>query len=75
MGAKLLTRLGAWLRTDRAITDQRGYDMAGHGETNGEAGAMDISAHRASYDSFMSWFKWGAIVSFVVTAIVVVIIA
>ena len=49
--------------------------MAGHGETNGEAGAMDITAHRASYDRFMSWFKWGAVTSFIVAAIVVVIIA
>ena len=49
--------------------------MAGHGETNDEAGAMDITAHRASYDSFMGWFKWGAVASFVVAAIVVVIIA
>ena len=49
--------------------------MAGHGETNGNAGAMDISAHRASYESFMGWFKWGAVVSFIVAAIVVVIIA
>jgi hypothetical protein len=49
--------------------------MAGHGETNGEPGAMDISAHRASYDSFMGWFKFGAIAASIVTAIVVVIIA
>jgi hypothetical protein len=52
-----------------------GEKMAGHGDTNGEAGAMDITAHRASYDSFMGWFKWGAVVAFVVTAIVVVIIS
>jgi hypothetical protein len=49
--------------------------MAGHGETNGETGAMDITAHRASYEGFMSWFKWGAIVAFIVAAVVVVIIA
>jgi hypothetical protein len=49
--------------------------MAAHGDTNGEAGSMDITAHRASYDSFMSWFKWGAVVAFIITAIVVVIIA
>ena len=49
--------------------------MAGHGESNGEAGAMDITAHRAAYQGFMSWFKWGTIISFIVAAIVVVIIA
>ena len=53
----------------------RGQGMAGHGETSGETGAMDISAHRASYEGFLGWFKWGAIVSFIVAAIVVVIIA
>ncbi len=53
--------------------------MAGHGETNGaagnEAGAMDITDHRVAYEGFMSWFKWGTVVSFIVAAIVVVIIA
>jgi hypothetical protein len=58
-----------------AITEQRGCNMAGHGETNGEAGAMDISAHRASYEGFLGWFKWGAIASFIVAAVVVIIIA
>ena len=49
--------------------------MAGHIDTNGEAGAMDITAHRASYAGFLGWFKWGAVASFIVAAIVVVIIA
>ena len=49
--------------------------MAGQGDTNGETGAMDITAHRAAYEGFMSWFKWGTIISFIVAAIVVVIIA
>ena len=49
--------------------------MAGDGNTSGESGAMDIAAHRASYDSFMGWFKWGSVAAFIVAAIVVVIIA
>jgi Bacterial aa3 type cytochrome c oxidase subunit IV len=49
--------------------------MAGHGDTNGETNAMDITAHRASYQGFMSWFKWGAIVAFIVAAVAVVIIS
>lgn len=49
--------------------------MAGHGDTNGEPGAMDITAHRASYERFMGWFKFGAIAASIVVAIVVVIIS
>ena len=52
--------------------------MAGHGDTNGTtptATQQDIDAHRASYDRFMWWLKTGAIVSFVVAAVVVVIVA
>jgi hypothetical protein len=47
--------------------------MAGHGDT--EHGAMDISAHQASYGRFMGWAKWGTVVCFVLAAIVVMIIA
>jgi len=50
--------------------------MAAHGDTNGEAHApQDLTAHRASYERFIGWFKWGAIVSFVVAAIAVVLVA
>jgi len=49
--------------------------MAGHGDTNGEPGAMDITSHRASYEGFIGYFKWGTIVAAMIAAIVVVIIA
>lgn len=49
--------------------------MAGPGDTKGEPGAMDISAHRASYASFMGWFKFGAIAASIVAFIAVVIIS
>jgi hypothetical protein len=49
--------------------------MAGHGDTNGDAPVNDLSIHRAGYDAFIGWFKWGAVIAFVVAAIVVVIIA
>ncbi len=52
--------------------------MAGHGDTSGHAethSAMDMDAHQSSYASFMWWLKAGAIVSFVVAAIVTVILA
>lgn len=40
-----------------------------------EDSGMDISQHRNSYERFMGWAKWGTVISFVITAIVVVIIA
>lgn len=52
--------------------------MAGHSENqhgDSQHGAMDISAHRSSYDGFMSWAKIGTVVCFVIVAIVVLIIA
>ncbi len=49
--------------------------MAGHGDSNGEAAAIDIAAHRASYKGFIGWFKWGALAVFIVVLVVVVIIA
>ncbi len=50
--------------------------MAGHGNTNSDGHpAQDIKAHHASYERFIGWFKWGAVISFVVAAVVVVIIA
>ena len=52
--------------------------MAGHSDSdNGsfEPGAMDISQHRKSYDEFMGWAKWGAMVSFIIAAVAVVIVA
>ncbi len=51
--------------------------MAATGDTHDttEQGAMDISAHRAGYERFMGWMKIGAVVSFVVAAVVVVILA
>jgi hypothetical protein len=38
-------------------------------------GGMDISQHRATFDRFWDWAKWGTAVCLVITAIVVVIIA
>lgn len=35
----------------------------------------DINKARETYSGFISWFKWGAIVSFVIAAIVVLLIA
>ena len=53
--------------------------MAGHGDTNESAashfGDMDVTKHRAAYEGFLGWFKWGAIASFAIAFIVVVIIA
>lgn len=40
-----------------------------------ENGSMDISQHRDSYQRFMGWAKWGTLISFVLAAVVVVIIA
>ena len=46
------------------------------GTQNGHnAGAMDIAAHRESFDRFMGWLKIGTLASAIVTAVVVVIIA
>lgn len=51
-------------------------DMADtNGATDGNTEAMDISAHRDSYQRFMGWLKLGAVVSFITTAIVVIIVA
>lgn len=49
--------------------------MAGHGDANHETGAMDISQHRAAYEGFMGYAKWGTVACFVVAAIVVFIIS
>ena len=50
--------------------------MAAHGNTNGDAPyEQEMNAHRASYDRFIGWLKWGAIVAFVVAAIAVVLVA
>lgn len=38
-------------------------------------GAQDISAHERDYSGFTRLFKWGAIASFIVGAIVVLIIS
>ena len=43
----------------------KGKDMAGNG---------DMKAHRETYEGVMSLLKWGALASFVVGAIVVVLI-
>ena len=60
--------------------------MAGHGDTaHGNAGhrhdepadthQIDIGEHRASYERFMFWAKWGTLVSAIVAFIAVVIVA
>jgi len=49
--------------------------MAAQGNTEGEAPTNDISVHRDGYQKFLGWFKWGAVTSFVVAAVVVVIIS
>ncbi|GEM_PF-2521527 len=49
--------------------------MAGHGDSNEEAATTEIAVHRASYKGFIGWFKWGAVVAFIIVAVVVVIIA
>lgn len=38
------------------------------------AGNSDMKAHRETYESVMSLLKWGAVASFIVGAIVVVLI-
>jgi hypothetical protein len=52
---------------------QQRVTMAGHGDS--EHGAMDISAHSATFESFWAWSKWGTLVCLVIAAVVVVIIA
>ena len=53
--------------------------MAGHGSTEGNAISttpeQQLAAHKASYDRFMWWLKVGAVTSFVIAAIVTVILA
>lgn len=51
----------AWPRKFRI----KGKDMAGNG---------DMKAHRETYEGVMNLLKWGALASFVVGAIVVVLI-
>ena len=41
---------------------------------NGDTG-FDMTAHERTYGSVMGLLKWGAVASFVIAAIVVVIIA
>lgn len=43
----------------------KGKDMAGNG---------DMKAHRETYEGVMNLLKWGAVASFIVGAIVVVLI-
>ena len=56
--------------------------MAGPGDTNdhgqgtpGNAGSMDIGAHRAGYEAFMAYSKWGTLIAAIVAFVAVVIIA
>ncbi len=50
--------------------------MAANGDIHDDARpAQDLTAHKASYDRFIGWFKIGAVASFVTAAIVVVILA
>lgn len=44
--------------------------MAAEGDAKTE-----MKAHRSSYALFTSLFKWGTIISFIITAIVVLLIA
>jgi len=44
--------------------------MAAHGDTQ-----MDMPAHRSTYSGFLSLMKVGTIASFIVTAIVILLIA
>ena len=43
--------------------------MAGTGETNG-----DLGAHRASYDRFIGWVKFGALATAIIVMLVVFLI-
>ena len=71
---KPLTLSGSWVWTDERFS-KRGRKMAEHGDSNGEAAAIDIAVHRASYKGFIGWFKWGAVVALIIVLVVVVIIA
>lgn len=63
------------------VTKDRGKrtTMAGHGDTDGTAVPVtqeqDLVAHQESYDRFMWWLKRGAVIAFVVAAIVTVVLA
>lgn len=48
----------------------REHEMAANGEAQ-----QDMPAHVATYTGFLSLFKWGAIASFVVGFIVILLIA
>ncbi len=41
---------------------------------NGESG-FDLKAHEGTYSGFTTLFKWGTVVSFIVAAFVVLLIA
>lgn len=56
--------------------------MTAPGDTNGtsdplgyEPGVQDLAAHERGYESFLGYFKWGAIIAFIIAAVVVVILA
>ena len=40
-----------------------------------DGGTGDMNAHEHTYSGFIGLFKWGAVAVFVITAIVVVLIA
>jgi len=44
--------------------------MAGDSETK-----TDLTAHQASYDRFMWWFKFGGVAVFIIAAIVIMLLA
>lgn len=56
--------------------------MAVQGDTNSttdplghEPGQQDLTAHERGYEKFLGYLKWGAIIAFIVAAVVVVILA
>lgn len=56
--------------------------MAAQGDTNGttdalgyEPGVQDLATHERGYEKFLGYFKWGAIIAFVIAAVVVYILA
>jgi hypothetical protein len=65
-----VAQLRARLLDVPADRDMQGIIMAGEGHTE-----ITSKAHSSSYNLFVGMMKWGTIISFIVAAIVVLIIA
>ncbi|MDQ3075262.1 MAG: aa3-type cytochrome c oxidase subunit IV [Pseudomonadota bacterium] len=44
-------------------------------EANPKAGEMDYPRHERNYSGFITWLKWATVITAIVTAVVILIIA